>query len=142
MVSSVSFRRTTILFDVDGTLIDSAADLQAAFNKLLTAAGHDPIAREEMLPLLKGHAPDLVSGAFRLRGEALSKDALEEKVKLFRQYFEYPEPQLTAPYPGVMETLAALREAGLRLAVCSNKPKASAVRTLAMTGLDETILNS
>ena len=89
------------------------------------------------MPLLKGHASDLVSGAFALRGDTLSKDALEKKVKLFRQYYEYPETQLTAPYAGVMETLTALREAGLRLAVCSNKPKASAVRTLAMTGLDD-----
>ncbi|MGB1547359.1 MAG: ChaB family protein [Alphaproteobacteria bacterium] len=136
MVLPVSFQRTTILFDVDGTLIDSVADLQGAFNKLLTAAGHDPIEREDVLPLLKGHASDLVMGAFALRGETLSKTALEEKTKLFRQYYEYPEPQLTAPYAGVVETLNAMREAGLRLAVCSNKPQASAVRTLAMTGLD------
>ncbi|MCE2510122.1 MAG: HAD-IA family hydrolase [Alphaproteobacteria bacterium] len=132
----MSFRRTTILFDVDGTLIDSVADLLAAFNKLLTAAGHAPITREEALPLLKGHASDLVAGVFALRGETLSGSALEEKVKLFRHYFEYPEPQLTAAYPGVVETLAVLKDAGLCLAVCSNKPQASAVRTLAMTGLD------
>lgn len=133
----MSFRRRTILFDVDGTLIDSVADLQAAFNKLLTAAGHDPIVREEILPLLKGHVSDLVLGAFKLRGAALSRGALEEKVELFRQYYECPEPQLTAPYKGVVETLAAMREAGLCLAVCSNKPQASAARTLAMTGLDD-----
>jgi len=136
MASSVNFRRKAVLFDVDGTLIDSVADLKAAFNKLLIAVGHNPITREEILPILKGHASDLVFEAFKLRGEALSRNVLEEKVELFRHYYEYPEPQLTMPYAGVVETLTTLREAGLCLAVCSNKPQASAVRTLAMVGLN------
>lgn len=135
MVLPVAFRRATILFDIDGTLIDSVADLETAFNKLLAAAGHAPVGREEVLPLLKGHASDLVLSAFALRGETLSEADLKEKVARFRQYYEYPEPQLTAPYAGVVETLETMREAGLRLAVCSNKPQASAVRTLEMTGL-------
>lgn len=129
-------RFSAIVLDLDGTLIDSAPDLQAAACALL---------REEELPeptlaAVTGMIGDgmgkLVERAFAGAGRPLAPGELPGRLRRFREFYEGPDsPHLTAVYPGVAETLARLRADGVKLGVCTNKAEAAAVAILDELGL-------
>ena len=119
-----------IVFDLDGTLIDSRRDLADAANALLESEGAAPLSEERIGRMVGDGAATLVARAFDASGVARPADALERFLAL------YDERLLnhTRPYPGIPEVLEAL---GLRspLAVLTNKPLASTRRILAGLGL-------
>jgi phosphoglycolate phosphatase len=107
------------LFDLDGTLIDTAPDINAALNHALTQQGAVPVD-EALTRHWVGH------GARALIGEAIKSQQLAEALAepLFESFFEYYSAHLTVlstPYPEVVETLRTLRDRGARLAVVTNK---------------------
>jgi phosphoglycolate phosphatase len=108
-----------VIFDLDGTLIDSKQDLTNAVNATLEWAGLEPIDQALV-------ATYVGNGASILVQRALGPDASQEKVDQALAYFlsYYREHMLdhTRLYPGVREGLDALREAGVRMAVLTNKP--------------------
>lgn len=116
-----------VLFDMDGTLLDTLADMAAAVNHILSVHGY-PLRTEEEVRAFVGN------GARKLMERALppdvTGDALEALLEEYRQWYEAHACVKTAPYPGVPAVLAALHRAGVRCAVVSNKPD-GATRELA-----------
>src|SRR5512136_683845 len=102
-----------IIFDLDGTLIDSLDDLTAATNHMLAAMGGGAFTREQVRMLVGQGARRLVERAL----PDLSEKDLEYAISLFLSYNEAHIADRTRFYPGVRETLVTLQQAGYRLAV-------------------------
>ena len=126
----------TVIFDLDGTLVDSAADVAHAANAALAGEGLEPVTKEEAARLIGDGARKAVERAFVLRGGPMHEEALDRGARAFANAYVDPgQPVLGRLYPGVAETLARMAAAGLSLGVCTNKPQAAAVRTLSALGI-------
>ncbi|HVB16160.1 MAG TPA: HAD-IA family hydrolase [Stellaceae bacterium] len=123
-----------LVFDLDGTLIDSVPDLTGALNELLREHGHLPLSPAEVAPMVGDGVPALVARGFAARGgtAAEANAALPRYVSLY----EARATKLTRPYPGVRDTLLALRRRGYRNAVCTNKLQHSTMLVLAALDLE------
>lgn len=106
-----------IVFDLDGTLIDSRRDLAESANALLTACGGRPLAEEAVGRLVGDGAATLVARAFASVGVSQPADALER----FLRIYDARLLRWTRPYPGVVDALDDL-SAQATLAVLTNKP--------------------
>lgn len=111
--------RGAIVFDLDGTLIDSAPDLQVALNHVLRAEGADPVTLAETRRFIGHGIPSLVQQARLARGLPVASE--ERMVQaMFRHYLASPAA-LTRPYPGAVAALESLAGAGHALGLCTNK---------------------
>lgn len=110
-----------VVFDLDGTLIDSAPDLLTAANKLLAEEGRPNIDETDIKLMVGDGVPKLVERAFEKTG-GLPDGALPVLSQRFLGFYEGHAADETRPFPGVMAALAGLKEDGLKLAVCTNKP--------------------
>ena len=119
---------SAIVFDLDGTLVDSAPDLHAAANRMLANFSKAPISLEKVTSFIGNGIPNLVRLA---RLESGLPEAEEEAMKalMLANYTARPA-DLSRPYPGVIEALVALRQAGYRLGVCTNKFRAPSIQIL------------
>lgn len=109
--------KTAIIFDLDGTLLDTLGDLHAATNAVLRQFGYPPRTIDEVRSFVGNGAERLIRLAVPPQGQAQVAQILER----FRTYYAAHCDILTAPYDGVMPMLAKLGEK-YPLAVVSNKP--------------------
>jgi phosphoglycolate phosphatase len=112
-------RPDAVVFDLDGTLLDTAPDLCGALNELLAEHGRPTIPLDHLGPLIGDGAAKMVE-----RGFAASGDVPADFTGLVRRFVEIYSGRIAAetrPFPGVITCLDRLRAAGLRLAVCTNK---------------------
>ncbi len=130
-----AFPVRTIIFDLDGTLIDSAHDVGAAVNRVLADHGLAPIEAAEQRALMGEGGRVRTRKAFALRGRLLDDAELSARVRDFVRYYGEKPVESTVPYAGVPETLRRLAAAGVRIGVCTNKYEASARDVLARLGL-------
>ena len=109
-----------LIFDLDGTLIDSAPDIRAAVNSMLQSLGEPPMTLAEITSYIGNGLPHLV----RLVMQSRRIDPVLHSTLTQRTLAAYhaDETTLTTLYPGVRDTLDQLRTAGLRLGLCTNKP--------------------
>lgn len=126
----------SIVFDLDGTLIDSAPDLRRAVNRLLASEGRAPVDLDAVTGMIGDGAQKLVERAFAATGGGLDRYDLAELTARFLAFYEGHATKLTLPYPGVVETLQRLRSAGLTLGICTNKPEAPTREILRGLDLD------
>ena len=108
-----------LVFDLDGTLVDSVPDLTNALNLVLRERGYGPLSRAEVAPMVGDGVPILVARAFLARGGSESEAAAA--LPHYVEIYEANATALTRPYPDVRETLVALGGRGYRHAVCTNK---------------------
>jgi phosphoglycolate phosphatase len=110
---------TTILFDLDGTLLDTAPDLASALNRLLEEEGREPLAFERVRNQVSHGSLALVRLGFG--SEQRPEDFERRRTRLLEIYRSnlYLE---TAPFPGMEALLAYLERKGLRWGVVTNKP--------------------
>lgn len=127
--------RLTLLIDLDGTLVDTVADLTVALNHLLTDEGHAPLPESTVRKLVGRGAPKLVEGGFESLGVEIEPHRLEALVKRFLDVYEAAPAAHSRPYPGVEDTLLAWRRGAHTLAVCTNKPQTSSEIILRELGL-------
>lgn len=114
-----SMRKQLVIFDLDGTLLNTIADIAMATNHALSVLGY-PTHSEEVVKSFVGN------GVGKLLERALPEDKrTEENVSLLRQHFtefyDKHNADLSTPYPGISEMLLSLQEAGIMMAVASNK---------------------
>jgi phosphoglycolate phosphatase len=132
----------TIVFDLDGTLVDTAPDLTAATNYALAGAGLAPMTVAELRPFIGYGSRVMLEGGLRHHGVSLD---IAEVGRLHARFFEYYGTHLAVgsrPYEELPEVLGRLKGAGARLAVCTNKYEAlskALLRGLALDGLFEVI---
>ena len=127
-----------IVFDLDGTLIDSAPDLQAALNRVFANTGRRSLSVEEVTGMIGDGVEKLVARALDATGGASGGDELKELsawVSQFLDSYGGHGADLTRVYPGVPETLKRLRDEGWLLGVCTNKPQAASIEVLEKLGL-------
>lgn len=122
----------TLVFDLDGTLVDSVPDLAAALNHLMLARGLAAFSLPEVTSFVGDGVAALVQRGFAARGAAQDAAALAE----FNADYNAHTADRTVPFPDVPETLARLAAEGWRMAVCTNKPEAPARSLLAALGLE------
>lgn len=126
----------TVVFDLDGTLADTSADLIAAANAVFRAGGHgdvlDPVA--DMATAFRGGRAMLTLGYDRL-GSADRPAAVEAGYPLLLDAYRDAIDVHTRLYPGAREAVAALSRAGYRVAICTNKPEALAQTLLHRLGI-------
>ncbi len=111
-----------ILFDLDGTLVDSAPDLHVAANKLLSQENRREVSLEEITMMIGDGVPKLVERAFEATGTAISDGELDGLAKRYLEFYEPHSADLTVPFPGSIECLRNLIKQGYILGVCTNKP--------------------
>ncbi len=119
-----------LIFDLDGTLIDSKQDLILSVNAMLRETGRAPLAEETISGYIGQGAPVLVR---RAMGEAAVEEEVKRALDFFLRYYEEHRMNNTRAYPGVVEGLAALR--GYPMAVLTNKPMRISRRILEDLGL-------
>jgi len=127
-----------VLFDLDGTLLDTAADIAAALNRALGERAWPPIAPGEVRRMIGRGSPLLIERALAYQGRVLDEKARGALLERFFHHYAALEEsgQFEArPYAGAVECLRALHEAGLRTAVVTNKQARFALGLLAALGL-------
>ena len=112
---------SVVAFDMDGTLIDSAADIGAAVNRMRVSFDLAPLPRESVIRMVGNGARVLVARAL---ADTPGMD-MDEAFRRYRHEYDTHLIDETRLYPGVMEALDALQAAGFRLAVFTNKPYGS-----------------
>jgi phosphoglycolate phosphatase len=116
-VNRPGLRYDHVAFDLDGTVIDSRADLSAATNHVLQCFGLPPLPSQSVCALVGEGARRLVERALGPTRTA----RVDEGVERFLAYYEAHLLDATVVYPGVADALAALEDAGVALSVLSNK---------------------
>lgn len=111
---------TLAIFDLDGTLIDSAGGIGRALNLVLQDLGLEPLALDQVRTLIGDGVSHLLQRAFAVRNHT-SPDIGDDVRKFMAHYSDDPVAH-TYLYPGVAETLRLLHSRGMTLAVCTNKP--------------------
>ncbi|MEM9267969.1 MAG: phosphoglycolate phosphatase [Pseudomonadota bacterium] len=125
-----------LVFDLDGTLVDSAPDLQAATNHMLGQEGAAPVDLPTATRFIGNGVPTLVARARRHRGLEDSEAQQAEALARFQTYYSAHAADLTKLYPGVLDALGSLRAEGHAMALCTNKPEAPARALLRALGLE------
>jgi phosphoglycolate phosphatase len=131
-----------LVFDLDGTLIDSAEDLANSVNATLEAFGRRRLGNEQVAGLIGAGARRLVERAFAATGPARDDAVVDRALEWFILYYREHKLDATYAYEGVLEALAALKElhdqpSGLlrQMAVLTNKPVRPAHEICAALGL-------
>ncbi|MFT6692263.1 MAG: phosphoglycolate phosphatase [Colwellia sp.] len=121
--------KTVLLFDLDGTLVDSAPDLAAAINQMLLALNLTTFPQEIIRGWVGNGAKTLVERALHhslnsnsALDKSLSKAEVNDALAIFLNYYQHCLCIESSLYKGVRETLLALKNQGYRLAIITNKP--------------------
>jgi phosphoglycolate phosphatase len=131
-------RVQAVLFDLDGTLLDTAADIALALNRAIAEFGWAPVAPDDTRTLIGRGGPVLVQRAAELQGRVL--DATTHAAIVERFFHHYGALQQTdecaaKPFPGVEEGLRQVHEAGLHTAIVTNKQQRFAASLTQRLGL-------
>jgi phosphoglycolate phosphatase len=112
----------TIVFDLDGTLVDSAPDIAAALNHALASVGRKTLSLDAIRGMV-GHGGKVLLERGLAATGGMDVATLAAGFSAFIAYYEAHVCDHSHAYPGVTDALDALRDQGIALAVCTNKPE-------------------
>lgn len=129
-----SFSRPhAVIFDLDGTLVDTAPDLGAALNRVLAEYGRPPVSADSIRTMIGDGAAKLVERGFAATGGWPAEPA--SIIRRFLNIYEAGIADRSRPFPGVTAALERLAAADIRLGVCTNKPGVATEELLVTLGL-------
>jgi phosphoglycolate phosphatase len=126
----------TVIFDLDGTMIDTAPDLIAATNYTLGRFGMQPVEERIIEPAVGLGSRAMLHTAMLSLGREPNKDKLMDMSAHFIDYYSTHIADRSRPFPGLVAALGTLKAADARLGVCTNKMEALARKLLAELELD------
>ena len=125
-----------ILFDLDGTLLQTTADLAMALNCMRQSFNLSPLSEEKVAKLLGNGIRKLIAQSFYENDDLeVTEELLDRAVKINLDYYNEHIADLTTPYPGVIETLDELKKRQIKMAVVTNKHASAAKKILELTGM-------
>jgi phosphoglycolate phosphatase len=127
--------RQTIVFDLDGTLVDTAPDLVGTLNVVLDREGLSPVPYEEGRMLVGGGARYMIERGLASQGNSRTKADLDRLFGDFIAHYSLHVADRSRAFPGVEEALDVLADGGYQLAVCTNKLERLSMRVLDALGL-------
>jgi phosphoglycolate phosphatase len=127
---------TSIIFDLDGTLIDSAPDIHAAVARALAEDGAPPLSFETVRGFIGNGLPILVERVIAARGEAPDPARRADLTQRVTRHYAAASSDLTTVYPGVGAALSWLQGQGHPMGICTNKPEGAARDVLNALGLE------
>lgn len=126
-----------VLFDLDGTLVDSAPDIHAALNETLASYGEPPFTLEAVTRMVGRGVPVLIERAWEGLGKSIEPAERDRVVARFLAIYEPRATELTTLTAGASEASRALVDAGTPIGVVTNKPEAATREILSHFGLSE-----
>jgi len=129
-LTSAPIHQALVIFDLDGTLLDTHVDLVESLNHTISALGLEPVSYDDLTHLVGHGARVMIERACRLRGHPLEADALPALMERFIAHYAGNMPGRTEPYPGLVAAMDRLKSKGYRLAVCTNKMESLALGLL------------
>ncbi|MCB5200883.1 phosphoglycolate phosphatase [Neorhizobium sp. T786] len=126
-----------VIFDLDGTLIDTAPDLVSSLNHTIAAADLAPVTYQDLTHLVGQGARVMIRRAFELRGRTIDDASVEPLLQRFLEHYKSEMPGGSKPYPALIEALDRLADAGMKLAVCTNKLEELAIPLIEKLGLSD-----
>lgn len=115
------FSDLTIIFDLDGTLVDTAPDLLATLNFILEREGHDLITLDDTRNMVGQGARALLDEGFRKSGTALGDQELDRLMQDFITYYSAHIADHSVPFEGIVDLIKEYKSAGAKIGVCTNK---------------------
>jgi len=112
-----------IVFDLDGTLAETAPDLIGTLNVLLAREGLPPVPVSAARQIVGAGARALIERGFGYHGARLAPERIDPLVQEFLAHYEQHIAEKTHLFPGALEALTRFEDAGFQLAVCTNKPE-------------------
>lgn len=116
-----------VLFDLDGTLCDTAGDLAASMNHALVAAGRRPVPLARVRHLVGHGARAMLAKGFAEVGAPPPTEAeLDAHIAVFLAHYQTHIADMSRPFPGAIEAIEEMKRDGATLAICTNKREALA----------------
>lgn len=126
-----------VIFDLDGTLVDTAPDLVASLNHTITVEGLPPVTFEDLTHLVGQGVHMMLERAFRMHDRVLDDETRARLYDRFIAFYMETMPGKSSPYPGVIAAMDRLEAVGFKLAVCTNKVGMLTLPLLEKLGLKE-----
>ncbi|MBN2905535.1 MAG: phosphoglycolate phosphatase [Rhodobacteraceae bacterium] len=123
-----------IIFDLDGTLIDSAPDIHAAVNKTLAEVGAGELPYDTVRGFIGNGVAVLIERVIDAQG--LDQGRHGALLEIFLRHYEADPATLTTLYPGVQDAIETFRDEGWKMGVCTNKPEGPTRAILSAFGID------
>jgi phosphoglycolate phosphatase len=124
-----------VVFDLDGTLVDTAPDLVATLNTILAREGLPPVAYDDARNMVGGGARMMLERGLAAEGRTLPASEVDRLLQDFIAHYGDHIADASGPFQGVETALDELTHSGCRLAVCTNKLQGLSLRLLDLLGL-------
>lgn len=125
----------TIVFDLDGTLVDTAPDLIHAANHVMELAGLERVPADVFRPWISFGSKRMIEEGLKFHAHALPSAEIDRLWKIFLQYYADNIAVDSKPFPGVLDVLEALAREGASIAVCTNKLEGLSRQLLGALGM-------
>ncbi len=135
-----AFPFAVVVFDLDGTLINTAPDLSAALNTMLAQLGRTTLPTARVIAMVGRGMRNLIESGLRTTG-TVSEELIEQALPIFLQHYAAHLADESQPYAGAETALKLLRTRGADLAICSNKPEGFCRQLLAAFGWEGMFLD-
>ena len=119
-----------LIFDLDGTLLDSAPDLRQALNLTLKAGNRRELNIDEVKDLTGDGLMPLLGRAFKLTGEVLSEVEIYQNFQQFINFYRDVKPDVAQIYPQAVEMIGFYKKSGIKIGLCTNKQEEATLRLL------------
>jgi phosphoglycolate phosphatase len=133
-MSSIPF--DIVGFDLDGTLIDTSGDLAAAVNYAIGTIGRPPFPAAAIHPFVGKGAKIMLARALDASG-GYDAETLDSLLPILLDHYEQNLAIHSVPYPGLLDAMDALTDAGVKLAICTNKAERFTIPLMQQIGLSD-----